>query len=65
MGRFKREYWDTLLGTWAVWVPVCFLNFSLVPLHFRVSVAYTAEFIWACVISYLSHRGDREAPRDV
>jgi len=46
-----------LLGTWAVWVPVCFFNFSLMPLHFRVPVAYTAEGIWCCVMSYLSHRG--------
>ena len=54
--RCRVHYWDTLLGTWAVWVPVCIFNFSMVPLHFRVPVAYSGEFTWSLVISWISHR---------
>jgi protein Mpv17 len=54
--RFRVQYRDTLFGTWAVWIPVCILNFSVIPLHFRVAVAYTGEFAWSCVVSWLSHR---------
>jgi len=54
--RFKTTYFDSLIGTWCVWLPVSAVNFTLVPIHFRVPVAYVGEFGWACVVSWTSHR---------
>jgi protein Mpv17 len=64
IGKIRCHYVDTVLGTWAVWVPMCLGNFAYVPLHFRVTVAYTAEFVWTCLISWLSHRPTKTLPAE-
>ena len=56
--RVRGQFKDTLLATWALWVPVTVANFALVPLPLRVPLAFVAEFVWAIVASYVSHRDD-------
>jgi len=58
----RSNYSDALVGTWAIWVPVLALNFAFIPLHLQVPVAYLADFVWASMVSWVSHRPAAAAP---
>lgn len=54
--RLRREYTNTALAGWLFNIPITVINFTLVPLPFRVIVLDGAECVWSAVMSYLSHR---------
>ena len=41
--------------SWAFWVPVMAMNFSIVPVAFRVQVVGVANFVWTVVLDYITH----------
>ena len=52
----SSHYRDTLLGTWAIYIPVQVVNFAVVPLPMRVPIAYAADVVCCALYSHLSHR---------
>lgn len=52
----SNSYRDTLLGTWAIYIPIQIVNFSIVPLSMRVPIAYAADIVCCALYSHLSHR---------
>ena len=58
----RKNYVDALVGTWTIWVPVLALNFAFIPVHLQVPVAYLADWVWASMVSWVSHRPAADVP---
>jgi hypothetical protein len=52
--RVRTGYWNTLVGSWCIWVPIQLTNYRLVPLPFRVVFMYVGEIAWAVMASFVS-----------
>ena len=52
--KAKREYWDSLRATWAVFTPVNFINFWLVPVRHQVTVNVAASFVYNTALSLIA-----------
>jgi hypothetical protein len=54
-----QKYWDDIVNkgvlfkSWAIFVPVQCLTFSVIPEHFRVSFVAFVSFFWTVVLSSL------------
>ena len=42
-------------SSWAFWVPVMSINFSVVPMMYRVQVVGVANFVWTVMLDYITH----------
>lgn len=57
------KYWTDvrenhlLTKYWSLWIPVTFLNFSVVPQHFRITFAATVSFFWMIILSLAANKG--------
>jgi protein Mpv17 len=64
-----REH-GLLTKYWSLWIPMSIINFSVVPLHFRVAFVAVVSFFWMIILSVVANRssdigGDLdEAPRE-
>lgn len=54
--RYKRNVTSDMVNCWKLWVPMQCINFSVVPVHMRVTFAAGVSFVWSCILSAL--RGD-------
>ena len=51
-----REDWPRIMrGSFCFWVPMNFINFYFVPLHFRLMVTSVASTAWNCFLSLIQH----------
>ena len=49
-----RSNWTTdMINCWKLWVPMQFINFSVMPVHMRVPFAAGVSFVWSCILSAL------------
>lgn len=52
-----RANWTTdMINCWKLWVPMQAINFSVCPVHMRVTFAAAVSFLWSGILSAL--RGD-------
>ena len=56
LARYRTNYAVDLVACWQVWVPAQLINFSIVPVHLRVTFAAGVSCIWSCILS--SMRGE-------
>ncbi|KAL3768060.1 hypothetical protein ACHAW5_001447 [Stephanodiscus triporus] len=63
-----REH-GLLAKYWSLWIPMSIVNFSIVPLHFRVAFVAVVSFFWMIILSIVANRsrdngngGKDEAP---
>ena len=49
-----------LFKYWSLWMPVSFLNFSVVPPHYRVVFVASVSFFWMMVLSVLANKSDQD-----
>ena len=54
--RYRTNVAQDMVNCWKLWVPMQFINFSVVPVHMRVPFAAGVSFVWSCILSAL--RGD-------
>merc|ERR1711976_568193 len=57
--KYKAEIWESVKALWTVWVPAQFLNFSMVPLHFRIPYVAGVSFLWTVILSVMQGIYDR------
>lgn len=51
--RSCRAVWlSDIKACWAIWVPACLLNFSLMPIELRVHFAAFVSFGYTCLVSW-------------
>ena len=62
----KSGYLSTLCATWLVWIPLQFLNFSVVPPCYRVLVLNTGCLVYMCQLDLISeyYRHTLEAKKE-
>lgn len=53
-----KNFWPDTKMIWAVWAPLHMINFTFMPLHFRMPFIAGAGLFWVFILSYV--RGDRE-----
>ena len=51
----SKKIGPTMLVNWAVWIPACAINFSMVPLHYRVLVANCVGFCYGIFLSFVAN----------
>ncbi|PVU85389.1 hypothetical protein BB559_001101 [Furculomyces boomerangus] len=59
--RFNERYFKTLIGSYILWPAVQVINFSIIPLIYRVPFAGVASVIWNCFLSILNARHKENA----
>ncbi|CAO1639374.1 unnamed protein product [Sympodiomycopsis kandeliae] len=65
-GKFKDMYIPALLSNWKVWPAIQLINFSLVPLRFRVPFTSMCGIGWTGYLSLLAAaRGPAESRKEV
>ena len=47
LGSCKKNWWHTNVAMWAMWIPVQFTTFAVVPLHLQVIYVNTWCVIWS------------------
>lgn len=55
--KLERSYWPGLKANWMLWPAVQAVNFTLVPLQYRVLVVNIVSLGWNCFLSYLNSGG--------
>jgi hypothetical protein len=55
-GKLERDYMDTLVANWMVWVPAMLVNFRFVPMHCQVLFSNAIGFGWNIFLSAVSHK---------
>ena len=51
--RYKQNVAQDMVNCWKLWVPMQAINFSVVPVHLRVTYAAGVSFVWSCILSAL------------
>lgn len=51
--RCKMNWTTDMVNCWKLWVPMQFINFSLMPVHMRVPFAACVSFVWSGILSAL------------
>jgi hypothetical protein len=49
-----------LLKYWSLWVPVSFINFSIIPPHYRIVFVASVSFFWMILLSMLANKTDQD-----
>lgn len=47
--KMRKNYWHTQLMAWKVWPIACFINYSFMPIRYRVFFLNMVGFFWAIV----------------
>jgi protein Mpv17 len=53
--KMSNVFWDTLIMNWKVWPAVQFINFTFVPLAFRVLVVNAVSILWNAYLSFVQY----------
>ncbi|KAI5953647.1 SYM1 [Candida jiufengensis] len=53
--KFHTSYWVTLKGNWLVWPFFQFLNFYLLPVHYRLLAVNVVSIAWNTYLSYINN----------
>lgn len=59
--KFSDVFWPALKTNWTVWPVIQGVNFSLVPLPYRLPFQQTCGVVWSTYLSLLNARQDRKA----
>lgn len=59
-GKLQADFVKTLLGGWVFWVPAAAVNFTLIPVHFRVLYMSACGMLWAGFLSYVSEKKSKK-----
>lgn len=54
--ELRARYSETVVSSWAYWIPFMGANFGLVPPALRTVVMQGGDFVWTIILSYISHR---------
>ncbi|CAB4254254.1 similar to Saccharomyces cerevisiae YLR251W SYM1 Protein required for ethanol metabolism [Maudiozyma barnettii] len=49
--KLRLQWWPTLCANWVVWPVVQFINFSLVPVHYRLLCVNSVALLWNTFLS--------------
>ena len=55
INNVREKLWRGLKTNWTVWPPVQFINFTLIPVHFRVLFVNIVGLFWSIYLSYLQN----------
>jgi len=55
-GKLERDYVDTLVANYLLWVPAMLINFRLVPMQYQVLFSNAVGFGWNVFLSAVSHK---------
>jgi len=62
-GQLKDEWIEAQFGSILFWLPVCFANFYLIPLHSQILAVTGASFVHKTWLSWLSNRDRGQVTR--
>ena len=51
----REKIWETLIANWKVWPIAQLINFSLIPLNFRVLWVNLVGILWNAIVSYIAN----------
>jgi len=51
--KYETEIVESVKALWMVWVPCQFLNFAVVPMHFRIPFVAGVSFGWTVILSVM------------
>mmetsp|Transcript_4687 Transcript_4687/g.13011 ORF Transcript_4687/g.13011 Transcript_4687/m.13011 type:complete len:222 (-) Transcript_4687:304-969(-) len=51
--KYKSEIVESCKALWSVWVPAQIVNFSIVPVHFRIPYVAGVSFLWTVILSVM------------
>ena len=54
--KLKDKFLQVYLCDWILWPPAQMLNFTLVPLRFRVLFVNVMNLAWNTILSYFQHQ---------
>nr|AND95742.1 Peroxisomal membrane protein 2 [Perkinsus olseni] len=57
MDTMRREYLPTITLCWGMWIPLQFINFTLVPLRYQVLFVNVSCLLWNVCLDYVAHGG--------
>jgi predicted amino acid-binding ACT domain protein len=49
--QYQKNMSEDLAALWTIWVPLTFINFAFMPMHFRIPFAAGVSLLWTCVLS--------------
>jgi protein Mpv17 len=55
LNNIRHKMWPTLVANWKIWPATSLINFSIVPIDYRVLVANFVGLFWNCYLSYMQH----------
>lgn len=62
--KFASMYKPALVTNWQVWPAIQAVNFTVVPLQFRLGFQQTCGILWTCYLSLLNQRADEKVATD-
>ena len=60
INNVREKLWRGMVANWKVWPPLVWINFALVPIHFRVLFVNVFGFFWTIYLTYLQNNGPAE-----
>ena len=54
--KMKHDMWPTLVVNWYIWPAAQMLNFTLVPLQYRVLFVNSVAILWNAYLSHVQHK---------
>lgn len=63
--KIERNWWPTLRANWTVWPAFQALNFSVVPVRFRLLLVNVFSIGWNCFLSMALHRPETSDPNKI
>jgi hypothetical protein len=57
LAQLKEVFWPTFVADCVVWPPIQFVNFSVVPLQYRVLYVNICNLGWNTFLSFMSNKG--------
>eukprot|EP01117_Protostelium_nocturnum_P006617 TRINITY_DN2381_c0_g2_i1.p1 TRINITY_DN2381_c0_g2~~TRINITY_DN2381_c0_g2_i1.p1 ORF type:complete len:287 (+),score=101.13 TRINITY_DN2381_c0_g2_i1:185-1045(+) len=54
--KIAKDYWPTLKANWVLWPAANFINFKLVPPHYRLLYVSVVAFFWNIYFSILANK---------
>lgn len=57
--NLQENFWPTMIVNWKIWPAAQLINFTIIPLHYRLLFANSVGLFWNCYLSYAQYRQEK------